>query len=489
MGTRLDWSDQADPEWMARALGDWRKRSGPLYKRLADEMRGVIAGGDLPPGARLAPERDLAMALGVSRSTVIGCYETLEREGRLERRQGSGTRVRGNDGSAAVTPFVDRKSRIHPRAGEQVVDLTVAGPDISDPVREASRMALDRFADADLGHGYRSQGLHALRVAVAEHLSKGGVPTSPEEILIAAGAHQAMALLFASDVRPGEVVATEDPTYAGVIDLIEHTGARTFGMAIDREGVRPEALEAAARRGARLVHMVPTGQNPSGAVMSRQRRKDLGLLAARLGVTILEDTVFEDVTRDGVRLPSIASLGTGANIITVGSVSKLFWGGLRTGWVRAPAPVIDRLVRLKMLLDHGSPITAQGAALFLLDRFEAQREFMRGHLEQVIAVIEAALEEGPLTAWSWQPPAAGISAWLRMPVPEATRFSRFARSMGVAVVPGSACSPRGAFEDHVRVSLGPSPVTLAAGMERLGAAWAAFSPEAQPEPEIAHALV
>jgi DNA-binding transcriptional MocR family regulator len=485
MTTRLDWSNYADPEWLVRVMGDWRRRQGPLYQRLAAALREIVVAGELPPGARLTPEREMAAALGVSRSTVIACYEELAQEGRLERRQGSGTRVTGAPQAVAS---VGRGPRIHPRSGEQTIDLTVAGPDISDAVRIAGRHALDRFDDADLGHGYRSQGLAALRGAIAAQLSHDGVPTTPEEVIITSGAHQAIALIFASDVRPGEVVAVEDPTYAGVIDLIEHMGARSFGLSMDHKGVRPDAIETAVRRGARLLHLVPTGQNPTGIVMPLDRRREIGELTARLGVTVIEDSVFEDVTRAHGRVPSIAGLVPTANVVTVGSVSKLFWGGLRVGWVRAPVATIDRLVRVKMLLDHGSSITSQGAALLLLEQRTAQRELMRTHLDRVIEVIDSALS-GPLADWSWRPPDAGLSGWLRLPAHEATRFSRFARSRGVAVVPGSATSPRGAFEDHIRVSLGPSPQTLAAGMERLGEAWAAFASEAPTTREVAEALV
>jgi DNA-binding transcriptional MocR family regulator len=492
----LDWSDYADPAWLVRAVGDWRERQGPLYKRLADAIREVVAAGDLPPGARLAPERDLAAALGVSRSTVMSCYERLASEGRLDRRQGSGTRVRSAGGPAGrsaaerdARPLVDRGSRIHPRAGERIIDLTVAGPEISDPVRRAVRTGLDAFGDDDLGHGYRSQGLHALRVTVAAHLSSRGVATTPEEVMITTGAHQGLALLMAAHVRPGEIVATEDPTYAGIIDVIENAGGRPTPMAVDREGLQPEALEAAVlRRGARLVHVVPTGQNPTGTVMPHTRRLEIARLASELGATLVEDTVFEDVSLRRLRPDALAALAPDAPIVTVGSLSKLFWGGLRTGWVRAPAAVIDRLVRLKMMLDHGSSTVSQAAAMRLLDEVDAQRERMREHLERGIALVKGALE-GPLSGWEWRPPEAGLSAWMRLPVPEATRFTRFARRLGVAVVPGSATSPRGAFEDHVRISLGPSPETLAAGLDRLGEAWAAFSPEARPEPVGTDALV
>ena len=493
MSTQLDWSDHADPAWLVRTIGDWRARRGPLYKRLAEAIREVVLAGDLPAGARLAPERDLAAALGVSRSTVIGCYELLESEGRLARRQGSGTRVLPASGHAVpespVRPLIDRGSRIHPRAGERIIDLTVAGPEISDAVREAVRTGLDELGDEDLGHGYRSQGLHVLRVAVAAHLSSRGVPTTPEELMITTGAHQGLGLLIAAQVRPGETVATEDPTYAGILDVIENAGARVAPMAVDRDGLRPEALEAAvARRGARLVHVVPTGQNPTGAVMPRTRREEIARLAAELGVTLVEDTVFEDVSLRRLRPDALSALAPDAPIVRVGSLSKLFWGGLRIGWVRAPAAVIDRLVRLKMVLDHGSSTVSQTAALRLLREVDPQRERMRQHLERGIALVEAALE-GPLAGWDWRPPEAGLSAWMRLPVSEATRFCRFARGLGVAVVPGSATSPRGGFEDHVRISLGPSAETLAAGLDRLGEAWAAFSPEPRPEPVGADALV
>jgi DNA-binding transcriptional MocR family regulator len=500
VATTLDWSDRADPAWLAKVVAGWRDREGPLYARLGDALRDAVVAFEVPAGGRLAPERDLARALGVSRSTVIAAYERLAEEGLVERRQGSGTWVRdavpaparagGARRGASDRRAFDRGFRIHLRPGESLLDLTVAGPEIGDAVRDALREAAARSEEVLTGHGYVSHGLPELRRAVAAELSAAwDVPTEADEVLITNGAHQAINLVAAHVLRPGDAFAMEDPTYAGAVDVAELVGARPTGMRLDDDGVVPEAFERAiTRRGARLVHLTPTGQNPTGIVMGARRRAEIGRLAADLGVPVIEDTVFEGVSLRRRPPKPIAATAPSAPIVLVGSLSKLFWGGLRLGWVRAPGPLLDRLVRLKMVSDHGSSLPAQAAALHLVAQAAGQRELMRGHLEERVTLVDGLLGE-LLPSWSWRPPRAGLSAWARLPVEDATRFSRFARRMGVAVMPGSAASPTGAFEDHVRISLGPSLDVLEAGIRRLAEAWDVFAREGAPESDEIAALV
>lgn len=486
--TTLDWSNPADPVRLANALSGWRDGDGPMYGRLAGALRRAIDAFEVPAGGRLAPERELAGALGVSRSTVIAAYDALAKDGLVERRQGSGTWVRDAvpqpaDGERhrrhepGERSAYDRTYQLQPLPGEGIIDLTVAGPDIGSTVREAMREALESPGALLSGHGYTSHGLPELRLALAAQLTSWGVPTTPDEVMVTSGAHQAISLIVAHVLRPGDVFAMEDPTYAGAIDVAGLAGTRATGMALDGDGVLPDEVERAiSRRGARLVHIIPTGQNPTGTVMSARRRGEIARLVAELGVPVIEDTVFEAV---GVRRRTPAPLAAqvpGAPVIMVGSLSKIFWGGLRVGWLRAPGPLLNRLVRLKMVTDHGSSIPAQVAALHLLERFDEQRDCMRLHLEERIAMVGSLLAE-LLPEWSWRAPEAGISAWIRLPVAEATRFARLARRMGVAVVPGSAASPTGAFEDHIRVSLGPDTAVIEDGVRRLAAAWRVFAAE------------
>jgi DNA-binding transcriptional MocR family regulator len=330
------------------------------------------------------------------------------------------------------------------------------------------------------GAGYSAFGLPSLREAIARRLSKRGLPTAAGQILITAGAQQAISLAASLFLQPGEVVVTEDPTYLGAIDVFAAAGASMVSLRVGDDGPDMAALEAALRRDAvRLVYLMPTHQNPTGATTPERARRQIARLAEERGVPVLEDETMVDMAGRGQEPPlPIAAFARRGAILTVGSLSKLVWGGLRVGWIRADEALVARLARLRALSDLGGSVLAQAVAARLVPQIDA---IARQRRPQIAERMRAATSELArlLPEWRWSTPAGGMSLWVRIPRGDASEFAREAERHGVAILPGSTCSPRGAFADHLRMPCVMEPARIKEGIARLAKAWKVWAPPPQ----------
>ncbi len=479
------------PEDLGTVLGDWTVGNGPLHRLLATRLRELADRGQLVAGARLPPERALAEALDVSRTTVVTAYQALKAEGRLAARQGSGTYLlprgaprRGDDpviGALARNQLFAALGEA--RAG--LLDLATAIPQAASCVAVALPDA-DEVGALCTETGYLPAGSDQLRVALAEAYSASGLATSAAEILVTTGAQQALSLVASLYLRRGDPVVVDHPTYPGALDVFRAAGARLLTMPVDGGGARVDVLERLVRRSTpHLVYLVATHQNPVGSVLSGARRERLAAVAARSQVPVVDDTALADLAHGpaGSHLdaqpPPVAAFAPGAPVITVGSMSKLFWGGLRVGWIRAAEPVVARLRRLKTVADLGSPLLEQAWAARLLGQVEQARAERHPQLHQRCRLLEDALSEA-LPSWRWTSPAGGVSLWVQVPG-DARALAASALRNGVRVVPGSQfCADEGCG-DHLRLPFTQHPEVLVEGVRRLARAWRDQAQEAGSE--------
>jgi DNA-binding transcriptional MocR family regulator len=473
------------PRRLDALLGRWTDGTGPLHERLATALRRVIARGDLPAEALLPTERELARELGVSRTTVVAAYGGLKRTGHLASRQGRGTWIPSSQAAprsvpgAAITselfaPMLDGE---HP----DVIDLVAACPDPNPVLREVlGAMDGEALMRGMTGGGYLAAGLPDLRAALAARMSAEGVPTTAEQVVVTAGGHQALSLAVQLLVPPDGAVPVEDPTYPGFLDILRARGARPVPVAMDRHGVDPDALGAAmARDRPRLAYLVPAFHNPTGAVLSPERGARVVELARRHGVPVVDDQVLRDIWIAGRRpSPPLASHDPEAPVITVGSLSKTMWGGLRLGWLRAPRSLAERLARTRILADLGGAVPLQAVALALLPHLDRAAAERRAIVAGAADAFCAAMAER-LPDWEVPRPEGGATLWVRMPWGDARGFSQFAQRAGVLVLPGPAMAVRGGHEDRLRISLLADPAVLREGAARLEAAWAAYGRRAE----------
>ena len=473
--------------------------SGPLYRRLAEAVRSAIRRGEMPSGTRLPTERALAVELSVSRSTVVAAYDLLRGEGWLESRQGSGTWVRrqasvvrfGEDrpgflGRSAVT---FRALIEGPGEGIEFTCAALPAGDLFERPAVAGAFE-DLAAVARTAIGYEAAGHLPLRTAIAEHLTRRwGLPSTEDEVIVTTGAQQAIGLAAALYARPGEVVAVEDPTYVTAIDVFTAVGVRLLPVSVGVQGVRPERLQEAMLEGSpRFAYLMPTFHNPTGALMPERERREIAHLAQELQVPIVEDLTVADLTLGEEPPPPIGAFQGEVPVLSIGSLSKVFWGGLRIGWIRAPAPVIQRLARMKLVTDHGSSTVSQVVALRLLEDVDAIRAERRALVRERRATLEALLREH-LPSWSWDSPAGGLCLWVRLPNGDATSFSQFATRHGVTLVPGPMTSVDGHFADRVRLPYVLEPELMREGVERLASAWTEYEPTIGSVPRAVRVVV
>ena len=461
-------------------LGPWSAGRGALHVKLASALRRAVEHRALVPGSRMPSERELARQLLVSRTTVVAAYDALRADGLLESRRGSGTRVARlsplplgaevslspvyrsllQDDDGEIVSLACAINPVHPAVGEAMTAVAT----------DASRTLLPRT-------GYLPLGLPELRARLAEHHTRAGFPTTPEQIIVTTGAQQAVNLCAALLVQPGDRVVVESPSFAGTIDAFRAAATRFVPVPVDAGGVDVRGVrDAIERDDPALVYLIPTFHNPTGVLLERSRRVELAQLAQECGVPIVEDNALELMTLNDDELPPpIGACGEqDAPIFTIGSFGKLAWGGLRVGWLRGPAAVVGRLGELKASADLGTPLFDQAVAARLVDEFDRMRRDRRAELEANLAFVTDFLARR-LPAWEWPPPAGGVSLWIRLPRGTAAAFAQIALRHGVEVIPGDVMSPTGGHGDYFRLPITAPPDQLDVILHRLEAAWDVYT--------------
>ncbi|HEX6452493.1 MAG TPA: PLP-dependent aminotransferase family protein [Trebonia sp.] len=467
-----------DGEALVDMLGRWSTPDGPLYRLLSARIARLADTGELPAGLRLPPERELAAALNVSRNTVALAYQLLRDDGMAESRQGSGTRI----GPHRTTPAaVHRANGLFSGllAGSAVAaDLTMAAVACAPQVAAALEAPASVLAESGRSRvftdapGYFPAGVPELRAAIAAMLtSRHGIPTTAEQVIVTTGAQQALDLLIRCEVLPGQAAVTEDPTFPGALDALHRAGARLVGVP---PGDVERLADAVRAHAPGLVYLIPTHQNPVGTVLPTAARHKLAELAARHpDVTFVDDMAMAEVPlTDAPPPPPLAALSPHQpNIATVGSLSKTYWGGLRTGWVRAPEGIIARLAAAKAAADLGATAYQQAIVAALIS--QQHDEILKWRAEwthQRYTALASALRSR-LPGWIWTPPAGGLTVWAQLPgVRDTSAFAQTALRHGVAVIPGRLASVAGNANCCVRLAFTASPEVLTAAVEALAEA-------------------
>lgn len=455
---------------------------GPLYKRLSRGLRRLIETGELPPRSLLPSERLLASALCVSRTTVVMAYQELQAEGRLERRRGSGTRVLSSD-SLGDRETVSALSLAGSHASAQflngplaTLDLSTAAlpglPIVARVAAELTGHDYERLVAQH--HGYHPRGLLTLRRRLAHWYTESGVPTSEDELVITSGAQQALELIAAGCLQPGDDVLVEQPTYRGALEVFSRSKSRLRAIPCDRDGVDVGAVASlVADRAPRMLYLQSTVHNPLGTVVSDDRRRRLLHLMQERSTVLVDDTSLSGTLFRASSPVPLAAHGPPERVITIGSMSKLFWGGLRLGWIRASARVTSRLAQMKGLTDFGTSLVSQEIGLHLFDHMAEAEATRRAQLTRGLGDLTALLTEH-LPSWTWDAPQGGPSLWVRLPAGDGTRFAPMALRFGVAILPGAVFSADGSTDDHIRLPYALPGEVLASGVHRLASAWEAY---------------
>jgi DNA-binding transcriptional MocR family regulator len=433
---------------------------GPPSERLARAVAEDVRDGRLPPGARMPPHRAVADALGIGVGTATKGYALAERWGLLSGAHGRGTFVA--EAPAAEPP------------GHGPIDLSqnlppplLTGAALTESIGRLSR----RIAGAGFGLYGPNAGRPEHRAALAAWLAGLGLEVPPDRLALTNGAQHGLALAAGLVARPGDTVLVEAATYHGFRAVADHMGLRLEGLAMDDEGMRPDALdEALARRqaagGARIVHVLPTRQNPTARTQGADRRRAIAEVCRRRDAWIIEDDVYSFLEEG--RLPTLAALAPERTFHAT-SLSKSVSPGIRLGALAVPEPfaaAAGRAVRATSWT--ASPLSCLLAAEWLADgTAAATAAAIRAESARRTAMAVAAFPRR-------LPPGhpASLHVWLPMPTAEAERFARRALAAGVLLTPPDALAVAPELCSGVRICIGAagSAGALEEALTRLAAA-------------------
>ena len=414
----------------------------PLYTQIVSEVRRMIIDGTLKVGDRLPANRELARSLGVNRNTVTTAYAELVADGLITSRVGSGTYVSRIPGPAHPTPSADRELPA-PMSWESllsvpsrdnwlqemssyenrrdVISLSLALPPADlfplDEFRRCVDRVLRRQGRVLLQLGTTS-GYSPLQEYIASQLALAGIRVGPDEILITNGCQQSLDLIRQILVEPGEEVALENPTYPGALSVFCSGNSKYFSVPVGENGIDLGVLEdVLSQRRPKLIYVVPSFQNPTGATMNTATRRQLIRIASRYRVPIVEDDIYRELRYDGPDVPPLKAMDEHGLVIYISSFSKVGFPGLRVGWIAAPRIVIDHLNRVKQRSDLHASLLAQAAIHEFAKHGLLSRHVKRmkkAYVQRRDAMLESLDRHFPEEA-KWTRPEGGMSVWVRLP--------------------------------------------------------------------------
>lgn len=486
-----------------------RGRSAPMYVQLVDRFRDGIQSGQLKDNSRLPTNRELAELLQIDRSTVSRAYFELEQEGLVNSHVGRGTFVRlagasdhrkkhgrsERGGESMVWPAKFSRSSqtsfsMLSRQPGQISSapdvITFAGGIPSQefyPYEEFQSIVgqLIRSNRSPEMFGYSpAEGNPELRQEVRRYLRRNGIEANDSELLIVSGSQQAIDIVTNTLVDPGDVVLVEEPTYFWALCNFTARQARCLPVPIDNNGIDLDVLETIlSRHRVKLLYVMPTFQNPTGATLGIERRKRLIELARRYQMPILEDNFVGDLRYEGEPVPSLRALDrSGDVVIHQGTFSKALCPGLRLGWLVAPAEVMSRMSLAKRASDLSTNSMSQVVMAEYL-----KRGFYEKHLDQIRKVYKKRLDTmcGALTrnldsALKWTVPEGGLFVWAELPTGcSARELLSYAERESVTFSPGDMFFVNGDRPEYLRLSfIQTDEETIEEGIKRLARAVDAY---------------
>jgi DNA-binding transcriptional MocR family regulator len=477
------WRQEESGTAQSGTAGTTRRTARPAYLALAESIRLLIHDGRAPLGVALPSERDLATTLGVSRTTVTSAYALLRERGYLISRQGSRSTVAlpatvKHDGTAPARSILAMMS-----PGElPTIDLTYAAMSAPPEMNDAYSVALQGLPIYLGTHGMDPVGVHALREAIARRFAERGLPTDPDQILVTLGAQHGLRLLLNVLTAPAERVLIDHPTYPNAIEAIRDVGARPVPVPLrpehpeagwDLDGIRSAARQTAAS----TAYLVPDFNNPTGLLMGAGARAELAAIARETRMTVIVDESMVDQQLDGEIQPPVAAFARGSEIVTIGSASKSFWGGLRVGWIRANPALITKLLGTRSTVDLGTPVMDQLATVHLLEHAGTILSRRRDQLRGRRATLLAALAE-ELPDWRAMPGVGGMSVWVQLPAPVSTALAATAPNHGVLLAAGPRFGVQGAFERFLRLPFTHEEPDLRLAVKAIATAYTTLTPHA-----------
>lgn len=431
--------------WLPKIDG----RSGPKYQAIADSILDAIRAGDLGPGDRLPPQRELAWKLGVTVGTVTRAYLVGEQQGVLSGEVGRGTYVRRKP-----TPI---SNELLPRNLDNTLRLTVNASYSSDFetfLAEALRAIAEKKGLERLLHYMPAAGHPEHRALGAAWIARAGYQVPADQVFLTNGAQQALSVAMQVLTRPGEAILTEALTYTAVLDNARNLDRRLHGVAMDEDGVIPEALEAAAKTtGAKVVLLIPTLQNPTSSTMSDKRRQLIAKVVERNDLILIEDDVYGLLP---MSRPAPIAARIPERTFYLTSASKSVAPGLRCGWLVVPRAHAEKVNATIYALNCSHPPLTHEVLRQWIEDGTADRMVAQHRSE---AAARHAIAGEVLHGLSWHGAPQCFHVLLDLPAPwRSEQFVSSALARGIAVVPASSFAvDKATAPQAVRISIAAAP--------------------------------
>ena len=451
----------------------------PVAAQIAAFYRRAIHDGQLKAGDRLPPIREVAAGLQVTRTVVQDAYRQLAEQGLVEGAVGRGTTVLAGglriEAAAPVSahplsPYAEaalRRAQVMPGApplgrGQQLVaSFAELAPDGGrfpvDDWRAAMDAVLQSRGAELLGYGQASNGLPELRALLAERAHEIDPGLAADDVLVTAGAQQALDLVLRTFCAGGDTVVVTAPSYHQMHGLLRAHGLQVVQVPFTADGIDLQALERGLqRRSVRLLYLMPTFHNPTGRSLDLAQRRALLDVVARTSVPIVEDEYQSSLRCRGAAMPTLRSLDPRGLTVTVSTMSKELFPALRIGWVTGSQDLLRPMAAVKRFMDLETSPLLQAALVEFVRRGALDRylDALRGELRLRHDALQRACRQHLPPGCTISDPDGGFVAWLELPQPgQGDRLAELASERGVRVVPGRVFDLDGRPSRGVRLSL------------------------------------
>jgi DNA-binding transcriptional MocR family regulator len=469
-----------------------KKSSTPIYQQIYEQIRYRIQTSMIKPGDQLPSLRKLSQELEISLLTVRKAYQLLQKSGLIVIQSGKGAFVKGvtKRSSKVLNNFSwQDELNVNITRSQYSLNRDRKYYDFSQAIL-FPRLLPNQFLAQEMQSLLRTnelvlatygpiQGDRELRMELSSYLQREqGIKAEPHEIMITSGAQQGIDLIAQTLLKPGDTVIVESPCYGAAIDVFTNKGVNVISIELDEEGIQSDLVEEVCQKiKPSLLYVNPSFQNPTGILMSRQRRKELVDLAELYHFFIVEDDSFGEIYFDDISVPPpIKTFDKNGHVLFLKGFSKTLAPGLRIGLLYAQGSVFDWLYAVKALMDIGSPLLTQKAVLAFL-----RTERMKQHMEKLRIALQLRRDHAsdllsPLSDYvQFQVPKGGFNLWLKLPQNVNTfALLKKAQEHNVCFLPGEACFVHKPPHAYIRISYSLlSDTDLNIGLQRLNAIFSA----------------
>lgn len=418
---------------------DWKPTKElniPLYTQIVEYICNKISNGHWLIGSYIPSQRSLAKIFNVNRSTIVSAMDELMSLGIIESSFGGGTKIVSNTWSLLMSKEnldwnryvksgtfksnIPTIQTINKLEFQNYIRLGTGelSPDLfpHDMMKEVFSKVADKLHSLNY---LEPSGLLELRRALSNRLKKQGINASPSSIFITSGSLQALQLISICMLQKGSTIFTEAPTYLKSLQIFQSVGMNLSGVPMDNEGIQYWMINNKLHYKNKdlhnhLLYTIPTFQNPTGKLMSEDRRKDLFEFCQKYRLPVIEDSAYSELWfHDEPPLP-LKSMDTNGMVLYLGTISKTLAPGLRIGWVVGPESVIKRLSDVKMQTDYGASSISQWILTEFLESGSYDKYLITLRKELKIRRDNAldALNKYFSDIATWNIPSGGFYIWL-----------------------------------------------------------------------------